>query len=192
MSMGSKALKWDLLGVKINLPSIRKDEILAGERSPTRMMEILAWKFGENLFSLCSFKEQAGENARRSVSRVLFPPKRAMAIHLGRPSPDASRDPPGRRRGNPPAGLRPRAVPIRSCSRWGLPCRRRCRRRGALLPHPFTLTRQRRAVCSLWHFPWGRPRRALPGTVSPWSPDFPPPAGFPPLRKATIRPSGRA
>ena len=32
-----------------------------------------------------------------------------------------------------------RAVPIRSCSRWGLPCRRRCRRRGALLPHRFTL-----------------------------------------------------
>src|SRR5690348_17109122 len=28
----------------------------------------------------------------------------------------------------------------------------------------------------LWHFPWGRPRRALPGTVFPWSPDFPPPA----------------
>jgi len=33
-----------------------------------------------------------------------------------------------------------RAAPIRSCSRWGLPCRRRCRRRGALLPHRFTLT----------------------------------------------------
>ena len=33
-----------------------------------------------------------------------------------------------------------RAVPIRSCSRWGLPCRLRCRRRGALLPHHFTLT----------------------------------------------------
>ena len=32
------------------------------------------------------------------------------------------------------------AAPIRSCSRWGLPCRRRYRRRGALLPHPFTLT----------------------------------------------------
>ena len=32
-----------------------------------------------------------------------------------------------------------------------------------------------RAVCFLWHFPWGRPRRALPGTVFPWSPDFPPP-----------------
>ncbi len=33
------------------------------------------------------------------------------------------------------------AAPIRSCSRWGLPCQRRCRRRGALLPHRFTLTR---------------------------------------------------
>jgi len=33
----------------------------------------------------------------------------------------------------------PYAIPIRSCSRWGLPCRFRCRSRGALLPHPFTL-----------------------------------------------------
>src|SRR5207237_8295826 len=51
-----------------------------------------------------------------------------------------------------------RAVPIRSCSRWGLPCRRRCRRRGALLPHRFTLaaaiTQRTAAVCFLWHFPW--------------------------------------
>ena len=71
-------------------------------------------------------------------------------------------------------------VPIGSCSRWGLPCRRRRRRRGALLPHPFTLARRAirrcRAVCFLWHFPWGRPRRALPGTVVPRSPDFPRPA----------------
>ena len=37
------------------------------------------------------------------------------------------------------------AVPIRFCSRWGLPCRFRCRRRGALLPHLFTLTRVRRS-----------------------------------------------
>ncbi len=29
------------------------------------------------------------------------------------------------------------------------------------------------AVCSLWRFPWGCPRRALPGTVTLWSPDFP-------------------
>ncbi len=32
-----------------------------------------------------------------------------------------------------------RAVPIRSCSRRGLPCRSHCWVRGALLPHPFTL-----------------------------------------------------
>jgi hypothetical protein len=63
-----------------------------------------------------------------------------------------------------PAGCEPRAVPIRSCSRWGLPCRLRCRRRGALLPHRFTLTarslpsaeRDGAAVCSLWHFPWAQ------------------------------------
>jgi hypothetical protein len=35
------------------------------------------------------------------------------------------------------------AVPIRSCSRWGLPCRFRCRTRGALLPHLFTLATPR-------------------------------------------------
>ena len=32
-----------------------------------------------------------------------------------------------------------RAIPSWSCSRWGLPCRPRCRVRGGLLPHLFTL-----------------------------------------------------
>ena len=41
-----------------------------------------------------------------------------------------------------------------------------------------------RAVCFLWHFPWGRPRRRLSGTVFPWSPDFP-------LPLTQQRPSGR-
>ena len=41
-----------------------------------------------------------------------------------------------------------------------------------------------RAVCFLWHFPWGRPRRRLSGTEFPWSPDFP-------LPLARQRPSGR-
>ena len=129
-------------------------------------------------------RNKTGRGARRPVSRVLYPRSaRAMAIHLGRPLPDASRDRPGRRRGNPPAGRSRRAVPTWSCSRWGLPCRPRRRGRGALLPHPFTLAggpEPEPAVCFLWHFPWGRPRRALPGTVFPWSPDFPPPAGVRP------------
>ena len=87
------------------------------------------------------------------------------------------------------------AVPIRSCSRWGLPCRLRCRRRGALLPHLFTLTRPS-AFFSLLRLR-GRvgeggglfsvalslrsgvvahafSRRTLSGTACPWSPDFPP------------------
>ena len=35
-------------------------------------------------------------------------------------------------------------IPIWSCSGWGLPCHRCCHRRGALLPHHFTLTARRR------------------------------------------------
>ena len=35
----------------------------------------------------------------------------------------------------------PRTNPIRHCSRWGLPCHFRCRKRGGPLPHRFTLTR---------------------------------------------------
>jgi len=69
-------------------------------------------------------------------------------IPLGRALLRASRDQPGRRDGNVPASSawdfaphRPPAAPIRSCSRWGLPCRPRYRGRGALLPHRFTLAR---------------------------------------------------
>ena len=66
----------------------------------------------------------------------------ATAIPLGRPSPGASSDRPERRREGPP-GTEDRspapAAPTWSCSRWGFPCRRRCRPRGALLPHRFTL-----------------------------------------------------
>ncbi len=120
-----------------------------------------------------------------------------MVIPLGRPLPDASRNPPGRQRGSAPGRLPAHAVPIRFCSRWGLPCRPCRQGRGALLPHPFTLTETpssedqgASAVCSLWHFPWGRPRRTLSGTVLPWSPDFPPPRGFPHCAGATIQPSG--
>ena len=68
------------------------------------------------------------------------------------------------------ACARPRAVPIRSCSRWGLPCRFRRRTRGALLPHPFTLAAAKRYA----------PRRSsLCGTVPE------------PFRFAPDRPAGR-
>jgi hypothetical protein len=82
-----------------------------------------------------------------------------------------------------------------SCRRWGLPCRRRRRRRGALLPHHFTFTQHLFdsvvlqqlvaiiqydaehqiaaqtesnkcwAVYFLWHFPAGCPGWPLATTV---------------------------
>ncbi len=42
--------------------------------------------------------------------------------------------------------------PIWPCSRWGLPCRRRYRRRGALLPHPFTLAVVRKRTLGRFAF----------------------------------------
>src|SRR3569832_918225 len=48
--------------------------------------------------------------------------------------------------------------------------------RWALTPpfHPYPPSPRRwRAVCFLWRYPWGHPRRALPAALSPWSPDFP-------------------
>ena len=95
-----------------------------------------------------------------SVGAVRCAP-RGTAIPLGRRLPGASSNLPGRRSGHRSEDLRSRAAPIRSCSRWGLPCRFRCRNRGALLPHRFTLTaantQRAAAVCFLWHFPWGLP-----------------------------------
>ena len=60
------------------------------------------------------------------------------AIRLGRRLPGASSNLPERLARTDPRTW-PRTTPIRSCSRWGLPCRLRCRTRGALLPHRFTL-----------------------------------------------------
>ena len=72
-------------------------------------------------------------------------------IHLGRASPRASSDV-TRELGR--ATLERSSIP--SCTRWGLPCDRRYRRPGELLPHPFTLTAEGRS----------RPRRfAFCGTV---------------------------
>ena len=126
-----------------------------------------------------------GKRARQPVSRVLSTSRKAGRPFLW----DASRDAPHATNPSDRTGTSLRSVadqkpatttaaPIRSCSRWGLPCRPCCQGRGALLPHRFALARGTRnglarAVCFLWHCPWGRPRRPLAGTVFPWSPDFP-------------------
>ncbi len=118
--------------------------------------------------------------ASRPVSRVLYGRRpcgdNVAAILLGRRLPAASRNQPGWQ-AETALKVALRAIPIRFCSRWGLPCRPCCQARGGLLPHPFTLTPPANrpasirgrfaggAVCFLWHFPWGRPRRTLSGTV---------------------------
>jgi hypothetical protein len=142
------------------------------------------------LFEFCNGANRWGNNQTACKPGSVRADRRGTAIPLGRALRRASRDQPGRQGGNTHGATAP-AAPIRSCSRWGLPCRRRCRRRGTLLPHHFTLARGpfgAQAVCFLWHCPWGRPRRPLAGTAFPWSPDFPPLTGRC-LRAAAVRPS---
>src|SRR6185503_18510072 len=64
-----------------------------------------------------------------------------------------------------------------------------CHRRGALLPHHFTLAvaiAGAWAVCFLLHFPSAHAAQALPGTLSARSPDFPPHFA---RNAATVRPT---
>jgi hypothetical protein len=117
-----------------------------------------------------------------------------MAIPLGRPLPSVSCDRPGRRREGSP-GSRKRAeacrpylvlLPVGFSLPSPLPAAR-CALTAPFHPCRPPETPDGLAVYFLWHFPWGRPRRVLPGTVPPWSPDFPPSAT---TRRAAIRPSG--
>ena len=102
----------------------------------------------------------------RSISRVLS----RATIHLGRPSPIASSGLPGFGADHafePLFGLAPGGVYLAGAV---------ARPRGALLPHPFTLTNRFRqrlnagrvaaAVCFLLHLPWVRTPQGLPGALS--------------------------
>jgi hypothetical protein len=77
----------------------------------------------------------------KPVSRVLY---RAFARRwpslLDAPCGAPRATNPGGSSGNETGRSPCRAAPIRSCSRWGLPCHPCYQGRGALLPHPFTLT----------------------------------------------------
>ena len=100
------------------------------------------------------------------------------------------------------------SLPIWSCSVWGLPCPRRYRRSGALLPHLFTLTPAglavqanlkspsggppergvAEAVCFLWHWPSTGLDARVPDVIRHTalrSSDFPPPEN--PRRNETPR-----
>lgn len=64
----------------------------------------------------------------------------------------------------------------RPCSGWGLPCRDRCRPRGGLLPHRFTLTRALERTGGLFSvaLSWRSPSPGVTRHPALWSPDFPP------------------
>ena len=91
---------------------------------------------------LRAFVPSCERAARGPVSRVLSSAMKRLCDHSSRrrvapplqqPTRAASR--------NQAPEPKLNATPIRSCSRWGLPCRSCCQGRGALLPHPFDLTR---------------------------------------------------
>ncbi len=122
-------------------------------------------------------------DARRPVSRVLSPPcgdGRPFLCDARYRAPDATN--PGGGAGLPPDTVLPHpAAPIRSCSRWGLPCHPCCQGRGALLPHRFTLACSPKTAGGLFSvaLSLGSPppavsRHRLP--VEPWWPAPSPPA----------------
>ena len=104
----------------------------------------------------------------------------AVIIHLGPVLPQTSMQP-TRMTGLKTGWGKPRVIPIRSCSRWGLPCRRHCwRARWALTPpfHPYKFGKPKKRYTFCCTFPrvGGHarfPGRKLSGIVFPWSPDFP-------------------
>ena len=107
-----------------------------------------------------------GIGARWPVSRVLSAARRRLDGHssgtpvtgrLTRPTRTAAR-----KYALPTMTCR-HTAPTWSCSRWGLPCRSRCRARGALLPHPFTLAFRRRSAGERFAFCGTFPRVAPAG-----------------------------
>jgi hypothetical protein len=118
---------------------------------------------------------------------------RGMTIHLGRPSPDASRDRPGRRRGNPP-GPRPKTP--------GLPSLLGLAPGGVYRAGPVAgaAVRSYRTLSPLPARPEGRAGGLLSVALSLGSPppgvtrhhaSVEPGLSSPRKRKAAIRPSGR-
>ena len=105
------------------------------------------------------------------------------AIPLGRPSPGASSNQPERQANGRPCGARRRRASLLFGFAPGGACRaadvaaRAVRSYRTLSPLPgrfLGLAARAPAVCFLWRFPWGFPRRTLSGAASAWSPDFPP------------------
>jgi len=125
--------------------------------------------------ALSYFRGASGGRSLRKRSRPISRVLSRTIIHLRYASPRTSSDLPGSLCG-PHVLPHPRTGPLAPL--FGLApggvCRAAecCHRRGALLPHPFTLTAPFAgglAVYFLLHFPWAHAPQALPGAL-PWEP----------------------
>ena len=138
-------------------------------------------------------------SSKSSISRILSP-FGVTVIPLGAGSPPPSSNLPG---SLGRASLK--RSPIWSCSAWGLPSRRRCRRRWCALTAPFHPYRPRLtpasrggprrgtrpAVCSLLHYPSRFRGLGVTQHAALWSSDFPPRHVGPRRSRtaATVRPA---
>ena len=95
---------------------------------------------------------------RQNVVSVACKPSSVIGGHLSRPNVTD-----GFKR-NPESIDGPSQALFRFLLRAGFTSRTSRQAAGELLPHLSTLTRQACGI-SLLHFPWGRPRRVLPGTL---------------------------
>ena len=122
--------------------------------------------------------------ARGPVSRVLSTPFPGMGDHSSRGRIAPSLQQPTRAVSvETDLAVKLRAAPIRSCSRWGLPCRLPLPEARCALTAPFQFRlAEAVATCFLLHCPLDHSSRPLAGTVISWSPDFPRRGSYPPRR----------
>jgi hypothetical protein len=151
-------------------------------RNEPAITGVLVWSDRRREFPQLLEDRPQTELIRRPVSRVLSRALRPLGDHSsGTPlAGRLARPTRTEREGAPvPYGT---PVPIRSCSRRGLPCHPCYQGRGGLLPHPFTLTSPvarkgglLSVALSLGPTPCERsPGRTLSAALPTWSPDFPP------------------
>ena len=155
----------------------------APARSPTRPPNgSIIWEVGWG-----SGPAPSSTNKRQRVCKPgsVLPRAGWAIIPLGLNSHSGSSNQPGRRAGTKPI-WHPYSVllPVGFAVPLPLPVAR------CALAAPFhpCLPRGASAVCSLWHFPWGRPRRRLAGTVVSVEPGLSSPPAC--AGAAIARPSG--
>jgi len=169
--LGWHGIAWAFVGGKDNR-SPRRDILPRIQRVKGIVVAILfLWI---NLGAKCQTACKPG-SVRTVLVRDGHSSRTRLAVRLTRPTRTTERECPCALRALPSLfGLAPGGVcPAAPVARGAV---RSCR---PVSPLPAGChTALARAVCFLWHFPWGRPRRTLSGTVFPWSPDFPlPPCG---------------